>query len=134
MTGAVGEPAKPIEDGTAAYQSQAMATLAELGYPVEIPAADPGYAVAEITKGRRIAVVFRHDSQPLTFAMVTQVLAAARPAGIPTLLVANQPVTLAAAELAADAGSFEAVHWTGEYDNDELIRGLTSLAAARHRR
>ena len=129
----VGEPAKHTEDGAATYRRQAMATLAALGYPVEISEANPGYAMAEIRKGRRVAIVFRHDSRPLTSAVITQLLASARPSGIPTLLVANQPVTLAAAELATDTGSFEAVHWTGEYDNDELIRGLTSLTAERHR-
>jgi hypothetical protein len=134
MTDAHREPAMHTEDGEVTYRSRAMSTLAELGYPVEISQPDPGYALAQIKKGRRIAVVFRHDSRPLTFSVVTEVLASARPSGIPTLLVANQPVTLAAADLAADAGSFEAVHWTGEYDNEELIRRLTSLATARHRR
>jgi hypothetical protein len=90
--------------------------------------------VTQIREGHRVAVVVRHDSQPLTVAVISQVLAAASPSGIPTLLVANQPVTLAAAELAEDAVSFEAVHWTGEDDNKELIRGLTSLATARHGR
>ena len=134
VTAAVPEPGQRAEDGAATYRSEAMATLAELGYPVAISQPDPGYAVAEIKKGRRVALVFRHDSRPLTFAMITQVLASARPSGIPTLLVANQPVTLAAAELAGDSGSFEVVRWTGEYENDELVRGLMSLAAARHRR
>jgi len=134
LTGAVRELAQHAENGTLSYRNQAMATLGELGYPVEISQPDPGYAVVAIKKGRPVAVVFRHDSQPLTFAMITQVLASARPPGIPTLLVANQPATLAAAELAADAGSFEIVHWTGEYQNDELVRVLTSLATARHRR
>ncbi len=128
------DPAKHTEDGEVTYRSRAMSTLAELGYPVEMSRRDPGYAVAQIRKGRRVAVVFRDDSRPLTFAMITEVLASARPSGIPTLLVANQPVTLAAADLAADAGNFETVHWTSEYDNEELIRRLTSLAAARHRR
>ena len=134
MTAALREQAQHGENGALTYRDLAMATLGELGYPVEISQPDPGYAVAAIKKGRRVAIVFRHDSQPLTFAMVTQVLASARPPGIPTLLVANQPVTVAAAELAADTGSFEIVHWTGLYENDELIRGLTSLATARHRR
>ncbi|HUB41101.1 MAG TPA: lipid II flippase MurJ [Streptosporangiaceae bacterium] len=141
MTGAVHEPAqhpgngaRPYQNQAMAYRNLAMAMLGELGYPVEISRPDPGYAVAAIKKGRRVAIVFRHDSQPLTFAMITQVLASARPPGIPTLLMANQPVTLAAAELAADTGSFEIVHWTGQYENDELVRRLTSLATARHRR
>jgi putative peptidoglycan lipid II flippase len=128
------EQARHTGNGAINYQSQAMSALAELGYPVEMSRPDPGYAVAEIKKGRNIAVVFRHDSQPLTVAMITQILASALPSGVPTLLVANQPVTLAAAELAADAGSFETVQWTGEIDNDELVRGLTSLATARRRR
>jgi len=126
--------AQHAENGAATYQSQAMTTLAELGYPVEVSQPDPGYAVAEIKKGRRVAVMFRHESRPLTSAMIAQVLASARPSGMPTLLVANQPVTLAAAELAAEAGSFEVVQWTGEYENDDLIRGLTTLATARRRR
>jgi putative peptidoglycan lipid II flippase len=134
VAGAMHELAQHAEDGAVTYQSQAMAALAELGYPVAVSQPDPGYAVAEIKKGRRVAVVFRHDSGPLTFAIISQVLASAQPSGIPTLLVANQPVTLAAAELAADAGRFEIVHWTGEYGNDELVRGLMSLATARHRR
>ena len=128
------ELANHTEEGAISYQSQAMSALADLGYPAEISQPDPGYAVAQIKKGRRVAVVFRHDSQPLTFAVIAQILASALPSGVPTLLVANQPVTLAAAELAADAGSFETVRWTGAHDNEELIRGLTSLATARHRR
>ena len=134
MTAALREQAQHAENGALTYRDLAMATLGELGYPVEISQPDPGYAVAAIKKGRRVAIVFRHDSQPLTVAMITQVLASARPPGIPTLLVANQPVTVAAAELAADTNSFEIVHWTGLYENDELIRGLTNLATARHRR
>jgi putative peptidoglycan lipid II flippase len=133
ITGSVRELAQHAENGALTYRNQAMATLAELGYPVEISQPDPGYAVTPIKKGRRVAVVFRHDNEPLTFATITQILASARPPGIPTLLVANQPVTLAAAELAADTGSFEIVHWTGEYENDELIGGLMNLATARHR-
>ncbi|HEY2080958.1 MAG TPA: lipid II flippase MurJ [Streptosporangiaceae bacterium] len=133
-TGALRELDRRAENGALSYQDQAMATLGELGYPVAISQPDPGYAMATIKKGRRVAVVFRHDGQPLTFAMITQVLALARPPGIPMLLVANQPVTLAAAELAADASGFEIVHWAGEDENDDLIRGLMSLATARHRR
>ena len=134
MAAAVREPGRHAEDGAVAYRRQAMATLAELGYPVEVPDPDDGFAVVQVKKGRRAAVVLRHDARPLTFAMITEILASARPSGIPTLLVANQPVTLAAAELAADAGSFEIVRWTGKYENDELVRGLTNLATARHRR
>jgi len=121
-------------DGAADYRSQAMAVLAELGYAVEIPQPDPGYAVVQIKKGRRAAVVLRHDTRPLTFAMTTGVLATARLAGIPTLLMANQPLTLAATELTADATGFATVYWAGESHNDELMRALKSLAAARHRR
>ena len=134
MAAAVRDPGQRAEGGEVAYRRQAMATLTELGYPVEVPDPDTGFAVVQIKKGRRAAVVLRHHARPLTFAMITEVLASARPSGIPTLLVANQPVTLAAAELAADTGSFEIVRWTGEYENDELVRGLTNLATARHRR
>ena len=111
-----------------------MTALSEFGYPVAIAQSDTDQAVVEIRKGRRVAVVLRHHTRPLSFAMLNQVLAAARLSGIPTLLVTNQPATLAAAELAADANGFDTVHWTGESDNDELLRGLTSLAVARHRR
>jgi len=134
MAAAVGDPGQRAEHGEAAYRRHAMATLAELGYPMEVPDPDTGFAVVQINKGRQAAVMLRHHARPLTFAMITEVLASARPSGIPTLLVANQPVTLAAAELAADTGSFEIVRWTGEYENDELVRGLTNLAKARHRR
>ncbi|HTZ91473.1 MAG TPA: lipid II flippase MurJ [Streptosporangiaceae bacterium] len=122
------------DDGAVTYRGYAMATLAELGYPVATSPLDHDYGVVEIKKGRRVAVVLRHYSRPLTFAMITQVLTSARLSGFPTLLVANQPVTLAAAELTADTGGFETVHWTGDGDNDDLVRGLTSLAVARHRR
>ncbi len=122
------------DDGAVTYRSYAMAALAELGYPVAISPPDDDYGVVEIKRGRRVAVVLRHYGRPLTFAMITQVLDSARLSGFPTLLVVDQPVTLAAAELAADAGGFETVHWTGEADNDELLRGLTSLAVARHGR
>jgi putative peptidoglycan lipid II flippase len=121
-------------DGAADYRSQAMAILAELGYAAEIPQPDPGYAVVQIKKGRRAAVVLRHGTRPLTYAMTTGVLATARLAGIPTLLIANQPLTLAATELTADANGFAAVYWAGESHNEELIRALKGLAAARHRR
>jgi hypothetical protein len=79
-------------------------------------------------------VVLRHGTRPLTYAMTTGVLATARLAGIPTLLIANQPLTLAATELTADANGFAAVYWAGESHNEELIRALKGLAAARHRR
>ncbi len=121
-------------DAAETYRSHAMAMLAELGYPVAAALPDHDYGVVEIKKGRPVAVVLHHYSRPLTFAVISQVLASARLSGVPVLLVANQPVTLAAAELAAVTGGFETVHWTGEADNDELLRGLTSLAVARHRR
>ncbi len=121
------------------YRSQLMATLADLGYRADTsqPEADHAladHALVEIKRGRRVAVVPRQHSRPLNFAMIAEIIDAAGPAGFPTLLVADQPVTLAAAELAANATGFETVLWTGGQDNDKLVRALTSAAAGRHRR
>jgi hypothetical protein len=109
------------------YEHRVISAFLELNYIIERSRSDFSYDFVVVKGARRAAVILKYYSHPIPPTVIRDAIGTATHSALPTLLVANQPMTSSAAEAALTITNFAYALWRDQRDNDNLKEALIKL-------